>query len=81
MVPVGLPKEKWQFDSAALVFRELTIRGVYVAGTEDVQEMLKVVAEHDITSHITTLEFDEIPEVVAKYTDSAMKGRLVVKMT
>lgn len=81
MVPVGLPKEKWQFDSAALVFRELTIRGVYVAGTEDVQEMLKVVAEHDITSHITTLEFDEIPEVVAKYTDSAMKGRLVVRMT
>ncbi|CAI6274312.1 unnamed protein product [Periconia digitata] len=80
MVPVGLPKEKWQFDSSALVFRELVIKGVYVAGTEDVQEMLKVVAEHDITSHITMLEFDDIPGIVEKYTDKAMKGRLVVKI-
>ncbi|PVI03484.1 GroES-like protein [Periconia macrospinosa] len=80
MVPVGLPKDKWQFDSSALVFRELTIRGVYVSGTVDVEEMLKSVAEHAITSHITALEFDEIPDLISKYTDKAMKGRLVVKI-
>ncbi|KAF2707236.1 GroES-like protein [Pleomassaria siparia CBS 279.74] len=80
MVPVGLPKTRWQFDSEVMVFGELTIRGVYVASTEQVEDMLKVVAEHDISSHITTVEFDEIPGVVERYTDKSMKGRLVVQV-
>ncbi|KAJ4292473.1 hypothetical protein N0V90_009135 [Kalmusia sp. IMI 367209] len=81
MVPVGLPKDRWQFDTEPIVFRELTIRGVYVAGREQVEEMLKVVAEHNITSHVTTLAFDQIPSIVNKYTDPGMKGRLVVQIT
>lgn len=80
MVPVGLPKDRWQFDSEVMVFRELTIRGVYVASTEEVEEMLKVVASHNICSHITTVQFDQIPSIVEKYTDKSMKGRLVVKI-
>lgn len=81
MVPVGLPKDRWQFDSEAMVFRELTIRGVYVASTEGVEEMLKVVAEHNISSHITTLDFNKIPSIVERYTDKSMKGRLVVRIS
>jgi D-arabinose 1-dehydrogenase-like Zn-dependent alcohol dehydrogenase len=80
MVPVGLPKDRWQFDSEAMVFRELTIRGVYVASTEEVEEMLKVVATHNIASHITLVPFDQIPSIVEKYTDQSMKGRLVVQI-
>lgn len=80
MVPVGLPKERWQFDTEPIVFRELTIRGVYVAGREQVEEMLNVVAEHDVTSHISTVPFDQIPSIVEKYTDPAIKGRLVVQV-
>lgn len=81
MVPVGLPKDRWQFDTEPIVFRELTIRGVYVASRKQVEEMLKVVAEHNVTSHITTVEFDQIPELVGRYLDPSMKGRLVVKIT
>ena len=81
MVPVGLPKDRWQFDTEPIVFRELTIRGVYVAGREQVEEMLKVVAKHNITSHITTIGFDHIPSLIEKYTDPAMKGRLVVQIS
>jgi D-arabinose 1-dehydrogenase-like Zn-dependent alcohol dehydrogenase len=80
MVPVGLPKARWQFDSEAMVFRELTIRGVYVASTEMVEEMLKVVDKHSISSYITTVEFDELPNIVERYTDKSMKGRLVVRI-
>ncbi|OAG05808.1 GroES-like protein, partial [Paraphaeosphaeria sporulosa] len=80
MVPVGLPQDRWQFDTEPIVFRELTIRGVYVAGREQVEEMLKVVADHKILSHVTSVSFDEIPNLVAKYTDPAMKGRLVVQI-
>jgi D-arabinose 1-dehydrogenase-like Zn-dependent alcohol dehydrogenase len=80
MVPVGLPKARWQFDSEAMIFRELTIRGVYVASTEMVEKMLKVVDEYGVSSHITTVDFDEIPNIVEKYTDKSMKGRLVVRI-
>ncbi|KAF2678461.1 GroES-like protein [Lentithecium fluviatile CBS 122367] len=81
MVPVGLPQDRWQFDSEAMVFRELTIRGVYVASMGEVEEMLKVVAHHDISSHITTVDFDQIPSIVERYADKSMKGRLVVQIT
>lgn len=80
MVPLGLPANKWQFESEAMVFRELTIKGSYVASAEEVEEMLKVVAEHDISSHLTVLEFDQIPTLVERYLDASMKGRLVVKI-
>jgi D-arabinose 1-dehydrogenase-like Zn-dependent alcohol dehydrogenase len=80
MVPVGLPKARWQFNSEAMIFRELTIRGVYVASTEMVEKMLKVVDEYGVSSHITTVDFDEIPNIVEKYTDKSMKGRLAVRI-
>jgi D-arabinose 1-dehydrogenase-like Zn-dependent alcohol dehydrogenase len=79
MVPLGLPADKWQFDSEAMVFRELTIRGSYVASADEVEKMLKVVAEHNISSHLTVLNFDQIPSLVERYSHSSMKGRLVIK--
>lgn len=81
MVPLGLPKDKWQFDSEAMVFRELTIRGSYVASTEEVEEMFKVVERHRIASHLTVLQFDQIPNILDRYLHKSMKGRLVVRLT
>jgi len=80
MVPLGLPKDKWQFDSEAMVFRELSIRGSYVASAEEVEEMLNLVSKHSISSHLTVLEFDQIPSLVDRYLDSSMKGRLVIQI-
>jgi D-arabinose 1-dehydrogenase-like Zn-dependent alcohol dehydrogenase len=80
MVPLGLPSDKWQFDSEAMVFRELTIKGSYVASADEVEEMLKVVAEHGISSHLTVLDFDRIPTLVERYLHASMKGRLVIKI-
>jgi D-arabinose 1-dehydrogenase-like Zn-dependent alcohol dehydrogenase len=80
MVPLGLPADKWQFDSEAMVFRELTIRGSYVASAEEVESMFKVVAEHGISSHLTVLDFDQIPSLVERYLHSCMKGRLVIQI-
>jgi D-arabinose 1-dehydrogenase-like Zn-dependent alcohol dehydrogenase len=80
MVPLGLPKDKWQFDSEAMVFHELTIKGSYVASAEEVESMLKVVAKHGISSHLTVLGFSEIPSLVDRYLHASMKGRLVVNI-
>ncbi|GJD05215.1 alcohol dehydrogenase GroES-like domain-containing protein [Colletotrichum higginsianum] len=77
---LGLPAESWRFDSSVIVFRELTIRGSYVASRESTERMMKTVEEAGIRSHITLVPFDEIPGILAKYQDSAFKGRLVVKI-
>ncbi|EAT87273.1 hypothetical protein SNOG_04882 [Parastagonospora nodorum SN15] len=63
MVPLGLPAEKWQFDSEVMVFRELTIKGSYVASVEEVENMFEIVAEQGISSHLTILNFDQIPSL------------------
>jgi D-arabinose 1-dehydrogenase-like Zn-dependent alcohol dehydrogenase len=80
MVPLGLPNDKWQFDSEAMVFRELTVRGSYVASAEEVESMLNAVAEHGISSHLTVLPFEEIPSLVERYSHASMKGRIVIRM-
>ncbi|RDW72886.1 GroES-like protein [Coleophoma cylindrospora] len=80
LVPLGLPAEKWQFDSALMVFRELVIKGAYVASRDQVEEMLKVVSQHDIKSHVTSVSLDDVPDIVRRYQQSDFKGRLVVKI-
>lgn len=80
MVPLGLPKNNWQFDSEAMVFRELVIRGSYVSSAEEAELMFKVVAENKISSHLTVLKFDQIPSLVDRYLHKSMKGRLVIQV-
>jgi D-arabinose 1-dehydrogenase-like Zn-dependent alcohol dehydrogenase len=80
MVPLGLPKDSWQFDSEAMVFRELVIRGSYVSSAEEAELMFKVVAEHNISSHLTVLSYDQIPSLVDRYLHTSMKGRLVIQI-
>ncbi|OAK95661.1 GroES-like protein [Phaeosphaeriaceae sp. SRC1lsM3a] len=80
MIPLGLPADKWQFDPEAMVFRELTIKGSYVASADEVEDMLRLVAEHGIASHLTVLDFDQIPSLVERYLHASMKGRLVIRV-
>lgn len=77
---LGLPAENWRFDSSVLVFKELTIRGSYVASTDSVERMMKAVADAEIHSHITLVPFDGVPGILRAYQDSALKGRLVVQV-
>lgn len=79
-MPLGLPAEKWQFDSEVMVFRELTIRGSYVASAEEVENMFEIVAEKGVSSHLTVLDFDQIPSLVERYLRTSMKGRLVIRI-
>lgn len=78
---LGLPAENWRFDSSVIVFKELTIRGSYVASRDSTERMMKTVGDADIRSHITSVPFDGIPGIVEAYQDSAFKGRLVVQVT
>ncbi|RGP64494.1 hypothetical protein FLONG3_9553 [Fusarium longipes] len=77
---LGLPRDPWQFDAAPLVFKELTIKGSYVAGKEATGRMMRIVEEAGVRSHLTIIPFDKIPNIVDMYEDVAFKGRLVVQM-
>ena len=80
MVALGLPPERWRFDSDIMVFRELTIKGSYVASAESTRRMMEAVGAHGVRSHVTTKTFDDIPNIVDAYHDKSFKGRLVVEI-
>lgn len=77
---LGLPVDKWQFDSEIMVFRELTIRASYVADTESTERMMDVVEKHNVQSHLTVVPFDDIPRIVDMYREASFRGRLVVQI-
>lgn len=79
LVPLGLPPDKWQFDSQTLLFRELVVRGNYVAGRQEVDEMMQLVAKQDIRSQLTVVQREDIPNIPDMYKKRAFRGRLVVQ--
>lgn len=77
---LGLPPRPWQLDPEPLAYRELTIRGSYVAGREATERMMEVVDRAGIRSHLKTVSFEQIPQIVDMYEDKSFRGRLVVRM-
>jgi D-arabinose 1-dehydrogenase-like Zn-dependent alcohol dehydrogenase len=63
-----------------MVFRELVIKGSYVSSAEEAERMFEVVAEKQVSSHLTVLGFDQIPTLVERYMHTSMKGRLVIQI-
>ncbi|KAI0415336.1 alcohol dehydrogenase GroES-like domain-containing protein [Xylaria grammica] len=80
LVLLGLPPERWMFDSDVIVFRELVIRGSYVASRKSTERMMGVVDKNRIRSHLTVVPWNDIPTLVDKYKDRSFKGRLVVQI-
>ncbi|XPS73437.1 Alcohol dehydrogenase [Ascochyta lentis] len=79
-VPLGLPPDGFKFGAFDLVFKEQVIRGSLVATKPLTDEMMKIVEKHGIRSHITTIDFKDVPKLPEMYMDKHLKGRLVLKM-
>lgn len=79
LVPLGLPPSHWQFDSHQLLFRELIIRGNYVASKDEVDEMISLVGQRGIRSHLTVIPQEGIPTIADIYRSRTFRGRLVVR--
>ncbi|KAH8881024.1 alcohol dehydrogenase GroES-like domain-containing protein [Thozetella sp. PMI_491] len=77
---LGLPAKGWHFDADVMVFRELTIRGSYVANREATERMMAAVDRAGIRSHVTLVPFDKVSHIVDAYRDSNFRGRLVVEL-
>lgn len=81
LVLLGLPPEKWRFDSGIIVFKELILRGSYVASTESTGRMMTLVEKRNVQSQLTVVPFDTIPKIVDQYLDKSFRGRLVVQVS
>ncbi len=79
-VPLGLPPAGFKFSAFTVIFNELVIKGSLVATRDQVEDMMRLVAEHQISSHITTIGIDDAPNVTGMYMNPNLKGRLVVKI-
>lgn len=78
-VPLGLPTTGFKFNAFTMIFGELTVKGSLVATRDQVEDMMKVVAQHGIRSHVTTIGMEDVPKVTDMYMAPDLKGRLVMK--
>lgn len=79
VVLLGLPVEGFHFIAFDIIFKELTVKGSLVATKKQLVEMLAIVYEYSIRSHITTVSFEAVPRLPELYMDKLLKGRLVLK--
>ena len=79
-VPVGLPTVPIKLSAFTLIFSELVIKGSLVATREQAEDMMKVVANHPIKSHITTIAMEDAPKLTDMYMAADLKGRIVMKI-
>ena len=78
VMPLGLPDGGYKFDSFALVFREIVVKGSLHSSRVETEKMMKIVDEYKILSHLTEVPIDraeKLPEKVAKHE---FEGRVVV---
>ncbi|KAE8407030.1 chaperonin 10-like protein [Aspergillus pseudonomiae] len=79
VVLLGLPPEPWRFDTHPIVFRQLVLRGSYVASREEVEEMMAVVDQHGVRSQLKVVKKDDILQVPEMYLSRSFRGCLVVR--
>ncbi|KAL4927990.1 chaperonin 10-like protein [Aspergillus undulatus] len=79
-VPLGLPVEGFKFSAFDLIFKQLSVKGSLVANRRLTEDMMKLVAEKGIRSHVTTMSLEEGINLPEKYMNPQLKGRLVVTL-
>ncbi|KAL4871491.1 hypothetical protein BDV12DRAFT_163852 [Aspergillus spectabilis] len=79
-VPLGLPTDGFKFNAFDLIFKQLTVKGSLAANQRLVTDMMELVSEKRVRSHVTTMSLEEATNLPERYMDPHMKGRLVVTM-
>ena|ERR1700761_499517 len=80
-VPLGLPASGVKFNAFTMIFQELVIKGSLVARRSQIEDMMRIVAQHGIKHHITTFGIEDTPQVTDWYMAPDLKGRLVMKIS
>jgi D-arabinose 1-dehydrogenase-like Zn-dependent alcohol dehydrogenase len=78
VVPLGLPEEGFHFDAFNVVFREIVIKGSLHSSVEEMDEMMLVVAKHDIRSQVSIVRLEEAEALPARVHAHEFSGKAVV---
>jgi D-arabinose 1-dehydrogenase-like Zn-dependent alcohol dehydrogenase len=79
-VVLGLPESGFTFDAFNLVFREIVVKGSLHSSVEEMEQMLKVAAEHNIRSEIARVPIEEAEDLPERIAKREIAGRAVVIM-
>ncbi|KAL5335541.1 chaperonin 10-like protein [Aspergillus crustosus] len=79
-VPLGLPTEGFKFSAFDLILKQLSIRGSLLANQRMAEDMMKVVREKGVRSHVAPMVLEEAVDLPERYMNQHLKGRLVVTM-
>jgi propanol-preferring alcohol dehydrogenase len=80
LVAAGFPDNGFKFDPMNLVLREIVVKGTVHCSMEETKEMMKLVTEHGIRSHLSLLTMEEAEDIIAKSRAHVLIGRPVVKI-
>lgn len=80
-VVLGMPEAGFRFDAFNLVFREIVVKGSLHSSVENIEEMLKLAAKHNVQSHISTIPLEEAENLPQRVHDRELPGRAVVMMS
>ncbi|PYH99735.1 alcohol dehydrogenase GroES-like domain-containing protein [Aspergillus ellipticus CBS 707.79] len=79
-VPLGLPTEGFKFSAFDFIFKELVVKGSLVANRRMMMDMMKLVEEKGVRSHVRSVTLEEGVDLPDLHMDPHLKGRLVVVM-
>lgn len=77
-VVLGLPESGFTFDAFNLVFREIVVKGSLHSSVGEMEQMLRVAAEHDIRSDISLIPMEEAENLPQRIARREISGRAVV---
>lgn len=77
VIQVGLGREHATISSQAMVLKELRYLGSLGGNTEDVADVLRMMATGQVKSIVTTISFDQIGDAVGKLERGEIIGRAV----
>ncbi|MGJ9459892.1 zinc-binding dehydrogenase [Oceanobacillus sp. CF4.6] len=77
VIQVGLGREKANISAQSVVLKKLRYLGSLGGTTEDVANVLNLIAEGKVKSNVTTISFDQIGDTVEKLAQGEITGRAV----
>jgi D-arabinose 1-dehydrogenase-like Zn-dependent alcohol dehydrogenase len=77
-VPLGLPEAGFHFDAFNMIFREIVIKGSLHSSFEDMEEMMEVVAKHNIRSQVSIVRLEDAEALPARVHAHEFSGKPVV---
>ncbi|WP_306926796.1 zinc-binding dehydrogenase [Arthrobacter globiformis] len=77
VVQVGMGTERTNISTTTMILKQLRYLGSNGGTNEDCAEVLNLIAQGTVSSHVETIGFDEIYDSIRRFERGEVNGRLV----